>query len=163
MILEKRYDEALSYFETKFQVYSSKNEQNFKKIILCLVCLKLFDCLKNNDYMQGFNHLNKLDGSFWGKNITISLYDFEEKIYDYCLEDLSVLLCYDGTNNNSLRHFLLDKQISLISNQINSLILEFAGLSRESVLEKIIKQHILTNYIYKNVKNSFGEKISIKI
>ena len=163
MISDRKYDEALRSFESKFQVYSSKNEQNFKKIILCLVCLKLFDCLMNNDYMQGFSNLNKLDISFWNKNITISLYDAEEKIYDYCLEDLSVLLCYDGINNNNFKHFFMDKQTSLISNQINSLILEFAALSRESVLEKVIKQHMLTNFVYKTVKNSFGEKLSIKI
>jgi hypothetical protein len=50
-----------------------------------------------------------------------------------------------------------------ISDQINSSILELCGVSSESVLEKVIKQQNLVNFVYKNVKNSFGEKISMKI
>jgi hypothetical protein len=57
----------------------------------------------------------------------------------------------------------LDKQLSIIGDQINSLILEIAGVSSESVLEKIFRQLTLVNHLYRTVKNSNGEKLSIKI
>jgi hypothetical protein len=56
-----------------------------------------------------------------------------------------------------------EKQVSLISNQINSLILEIAGVSSESILEKIFKQNVLTDYTYRTMKSCLGEKISLKI
>ncbi len=55
------------------------------------------------------------------------------------------------------------KQDVLIANQINSLILELAGVSSESILEKIMKQQVMTNYLYRTIKNCYGEKITIKI
>ena len=76
---------------------------------------------------------------------------------------MSVLLCYENILNSELKFFFTDKQLSVISDQINSLILELAGISSESVLEKIMKQQTLIGFLYKNLKNSYGEMISIKL
>jgi hypothetical protein len=169
--MERDYDTALSYFQTNFQTYSNKKEINFKKIILCLTTLKYLELLRKNDYIIAYETLNKLDSSYWSKDITVLMYDNEDKIYDYSLEvniiiyykHLSVLLCYDNLLNTELKFFFLDKQLSIIGDQINSLILEIAGVSSESVLEKIVKQQILVSHLYRTVKNCQGEKISIKI
>ena len=75
---------------------------------------------------------------------------------------MSVLLCYEDIQNSELNYFLKESQVSLIADQINSLILEIAGVSSESVLEKVIKQQMMTSYLSKTLKNSFGENISIK-
>jgi hypothetical protein len=74
-----------------------------------------------------------------------------------------VLLCYENLLSSDLKFLFLDKQLSIIGDQINSLILEIAGVSSESVLEKIFRQLTLVNHLYRTVKNSNGEKLSIKI
>ena len=86
MITEKDFDTALSYFETTFQFYKSTKELNFKKIVLCLTTLKYLERLTNNDYLAAYHILNKLDISYWNKEICISMYDNEDKIMDYNLE-----------------------------------------------------------------------------
>jgi len=65
--------------------------------------------------------------------------------------------------NSEFKYFFTEKQISVVCDQINSLILELAGLSSESVLERIIKQQTMVGYLYRNVKNCIGEKIGVKI
>ena len=157
------FDTALSFFEKHFHLYQLKKEINFKKILMCIYTLKYLERLKHNDYLNAYEVLNKLDQSFWNKDITVSLYDNEDKICDYTCEALSVLLCYEKSISNELSHFFNDKQIELISNQINSLILELPGLSSESVLEKILKQETMVNFIYNSIKNCSGEKINVKI
>jgi hypothetical protein len=168
MIMEKNYDNALIYFEKTFK--NAKNEINFKKIILCLRCLQYLERLENNDYNTAYTIFNNFDQSYWEKEITILLYDKDEKIIDYNLEvfifiiqSLSILLCYDNISTSEFSFFFDQKQLSLISNQINSLILEMAGVSSESILEKILKQQALSGYLFRNIKNSFGEKIAVKI
>ena len=74
-----------------------------------------------------------------------------------------MLLCYENLLSSDLKFLFLDKQLSIIGDQINSLILEIAGVSSESVLEKIFRQLTLVNHLYRTVKNSNGEKLSIKI
>jgi hypothetical protein len=86
MLSEKDYDTALSYFKSNFQTYFDKKEINFKKIIMCLTTLKYFQLLRNNDYLAAYNLLNKLDSSFWNKDVTILMYDNENKIFDYSLD-----------------------------------------------------------------------------
>jgi hypothetical protein len=74
-----------------------------------------------------------------------------------------VLLCYENILNTELKFFFEDKQIDIISNQINSLILQFAGVSNESILEKVFKQQKLADYTYRLMKNCIGDRISLKI
>ena len=163
MIKEKDYETALKYFELNFQEYKQKKEISFRKIILCLTTLKYLECLKINDYIPAYQILNKLDKSYWNKDVTLSMYDKEDKIIDYTLDVISVLLCYQNVSTSELAYFFLDKQLSLILDQINSLILELAGVASESILERIVKQQTLSSYLYKTLKHCQGEKISIKI
>ena len=86
MIMDKDYDTALSYFQTHFYSYLSKKDISFKKIILCLTTLKYLDSIKNNEYMSAYAILNKLDNSFWSKDINVTMYDGEDRIQDYNLE-----------------------------------------------------------------------------
>jgi hypothetical protein len=87
MIKEKDYITALIYFENEFQKHSTNlNINYFRKIILCLKCLQYLDKLKQNDYTSGYQILNTLDSTFWSKDITISLYDSEDRITDFNLE-----------------------------------------------------------------------------
>lgn len=86
MLHEKDYDTALFYFETNFQSYIPKKEINFKKIILCLTTLKYIERLKSNDYMTAYHILNKLDSSYWNKDISVLMYDNEDKICDFTLD-----------------------------------------------------------------------------
>jgi len=51
----------------------------------------------------------------------------------------------------------------VISDQVNSLILELSGLSNESILEKIMKQENLSSIIYRIIKHCPNEKINIKL
>lgn len=162
MIKEKDYETALKYFEINFQEYLGKKEISFKKIILCLTTLQYLDFLQINDYLSAYNILNKLDRSYWNKDITVLLYDNEDKIFDYTLDLISVLLCYQNVAYSDLGFFFSDKQLSLISDQINSLILELAGVASESILERIVKQQTLTSYLYRTLKHCQGDKISIK-
>ena len=163
MIKEKDYDTALKYFEKNFHEHKQKKETSFRKIILCLTTLKYLECLKINDYLLAYEILNNLDKSFWNKDVTLAMYDKEEKITDYSLDLMSVLLCYQDVATSELAYFFLEKQHSLISDQINSLILDLAGVASESILERIVKQQSLSSYLYKTLKHSHGEKISIKI
>jgi hypothetical protein len=162
MIKEKDYETALKYFEINFQEYLIKKEISFKKIILCLTTLQYLDFLKINDYLSAYNILNKLDRSYWNKDITVLLYDNEDKIFDFTLDVISVLLCYQNVVSSDLGYFFSDKQLSLISDQINSLILELAGVASESILERVVKQQTLTSYLYRTLKHCQGDKISIK-
>lgn len=86
MIFEKDFDTAKNYFENTFSTYLQKKEINFKKIILCITVMKYLESLKNNEYMLAYQILNKLDSSYWNKEITVSMYDNEDKITDYTLE-----------------------------------------------------------------------------
>lgn len=91
MIVDQEYDAALTYFENNFRDYQTTNEETFKRIIMCLVTLKYFYCLRNNDYITAYNLLNKLDQSFWNDQISLCLYDESNKIKDYTLEVKSSL------------------------------------------------------------------------
>lgn len=75
---------------------------------------------------------------------------------------MSVLLCYENVAKTEFSYFFSLNQANLIADQINSLILEIAGISSESVLEKVIKQQMMTSYLFKTIKNSFGDNILIK-
>ncbi len=84
IIRDRNYQKALNYFENTFS--KSKNETNYKKIILCLKCLQYLELLSKNDYNTAYYILYNLESDYWNKDITISLYDNEEKIIDYNLE-----------------------------------------------------------------------------
>jgi len=95
MIMDKDYDTALSYFQTHFISYLSKKEISFKKIILCLTTMKYLDSIKNNEYMTAYAILNKLDNSFWNKDITVTMYDGEDRICDYNLEVTKIIRIFN--------------------------------------------------------------------
>jgi hypothetical protein len=86
MLMEKDYDTALSYFQANFQTYLNKKELNFKKIILCLTTLKYLERLRKNDYLSAYQILNKLDSTYWSKDVLVLMYDSEDKICDYTLD-----------------------------------------------------------------------------
>lgn len=73
------------------------------------------------------------------------------------------MLCYENILQTELKYFFADKQIMLILDQVNSLILELSGLSNESILEKILKQQTLSSYIFRTIKNCPSEKITVKL
>jgi len=75
---------------------------------------------------------------------------------------LSALLCYENILSSELKYFFSEKQTMLISDQINSLILELSGLSNESILEKIIKQENLSGILYRTIKNCPNEKLVLE-
>jgi hypothetical protein len=89
MIKEKDYATALIYFETNFQEHIAKNELLAKKIILCLKCLQYFDKLRLNDYQAAYQILNSFDMTYWVNEVSILLYDKEDRITDYTLEVLN--------------------------------------------------------------------------
>jgi len=96
MITDKRYKEALTYFEKTFSDYKSNNkETSYKKIITCIVCLIYLEQLKNQNYSEAFETLDRLDSSYWSKILIVSLYDQDQKIVDYSLE---VLFVYNRFN-----------------------------------------------------------------
>jgi len=74
---------------------------------------------------------------------------------------LSALLCYENILSSELKYFFCEKQIMLISDQINSLILELSGLSNESILEKVLKQENLSSIIYRMIKHCPNEKLNL--
>ena len=84
--MDRDYETALSYFETNFRFYQSKKEISFRKIILCLTTLKYLERIKNNDYIQAYQILNKLDSAYWSKDVSLLMYDNSDKICDYTLE-----------------------------------------------------------------------------
>ena len=84
--MNKDYETALSYFETNFQNYQNKKEIIFRKIIICLTTLKYLDRIKNNNYLDAYQILNKLHNSYWNKEVYVLMYDNEDKIYEYNLE-----------------------------------------------------------------------------
>jgi len=92
MLIERDYETALSYFQSNFQTYINKKEFNFKKIILCLTTLKYLELLRKGDYLTAYELLNKLDSSYWSKDVTVLMYDIEDKIYDYSLEVLNLII-----------------------------------------------------------------------
>ena len=163
MIIEKDYDSAIEFFKKHFEEYATKKETNYKKILICLITMKYFYILRSNDFMKAFELFNSLDKSYWSENLTISLYDAQDKTFETNIEKLSALICYNNINESEFNYYLTDKQIDFISNQINSFILEMIGLSNESILEKIMKHQKMINYTYKLIKNSPGENISVKI
>lgn len=86
MIKEKDYDTAICYFENNFINYKSSKEFTFKKIMVCLICLKYLQCLSRNEYMDAYKILNNFSTEYWNKDITISFYDSQDKLTDYTLE-----------------------------------------------------------------------------
>lgn len=86
MLSNKDYDTALTFFESNFKSYFATKELSFKKVILCLTILKYLESLFFNDYNKAYEILNKLDNSYWEKNITLTLYDNNNKIIDFSLE-----------------------------------------------------------------------------
>ena len=84
--MDREYETALSYFETNFKIYKTKKEISFRKIILCLTTLKYLEKIKNNEYIEAYQILNKLDGTCWNKDISIIMYDSSDKVCDYTLE-----------------------------------------------------------------------------
>jgi hypothetical protein len=86
MIMDREFETALSYFETNFKNYQTKKEISFRKIILCLTTLKYLEKIKNNEYIEAYQILNKLDGTYWNKDISLLMYDSLDKICDFTLE-----------------------------------------------------------------------------
>jgi hypothetical protein len=86
MILEKEYEIALSYFQSNFLAHRSKKEMNWKKIILCLTILKYLDRLRKDDYQDAFQIIYNLEKDYWNKEITLLLYDSNNRICDFSLE-----------------------------------------------------------------------------
>jgi len=60
-------------------------------------------------------------------------------------------------------YFFTEKQIMLISDQINSFILELSGLSNESILEKVVKQERFSSYIDRTINHCPNERIVVKL
>jgi len=89
MIKEKDYDMALGYFESNFQTYKSSKEIIFKKIIVCLICLNYLQKISLNEYMQAYKILKGMSDEYMNKDITISLYDHNDKLTDFSLEVLN--------------------------------------------------------------------------
>lgn len=79
------------------------------------------------------------------------------------LPKLSTLICFKNLENTKCAYFLTQKQMDFLADQVNCLILEMIGLSKESILEKILKTQKLINYTTNLIKDSPGEEISIKI
>ena len=163
MINEKDYDNVVEFFIKHFIEYSTTKETTYKKIIICLTTIKYFSVLKTNDYMKAFDVLNKLDRSYWSENLTLNLYDLNDKIIETNIEKLSTLICYQNLLESEFGFYLHQKQVDFLSDQINSLILEMIGLSNESVLEKIMKQQKMIAYTYSMITNSPGERINVII
>jgi hypothetical protein len=84
--MDREFETALSYFETNFKNYQTKKEISFRKIILCLTTLKYLEKIKNNEYIEAYQILNKLDGTYWNKDISLLMYDSLDKICDFTLE-----------------------------------------------------------------------------
>lgn len=162
MINENDYN-VVEFFIKHFSEYSTTKESTYKKIIICLTTIKYFSVLKTNDYMKAFDVLNQLDRSYWNENLTMNLYDLNDKIIETNIEKLSTLICYQNLLESEFRFYLDQKQVDILSDQVNSLILEMIGLSNESVLEKIMKQQKMISYTYSMITNSPGEKISVII
>ena len=163
MINEKDYDNVVEFFIKHFIEYSTTKETTYKKIIICLTTIKYFSVLKTNDYMKAFDVLNKLDRSYWSENLTLNLYDLNDKIIETNIEKLSTLICYQNLLESDFGFYLHQKQVDFLSDQINSLILEMIGLSNESVLEKIMKQQKMIAHTYSMITNSPGERIKVII
>lgn len=86
MIKEKDYEMALNYFESNFSAYKNTKEFIFKKIIVCLVCLNYLKNLSQNEYLLAYKILKNMTNEYFNKDITISLYDNDNKLTDYNLE-----------------------------------------------------------------------------
>ena len=86
MIKEKDYEMALNYFESNFISYKNTKEFIFKKIIVCLTCLNYLQKLGQNEYLLAYKILKNMTNDYWNKDITISLYDNNNKLADYNLE-----------------------------------------------------------------------------
>jgi hypothetical protein len=86
MIKEKDYEMATNYFESNFSSYISTKEFIFKKIIVCLVCLNYLEKLSQNEYLSAYKIFKNMTYEYWNKDITISLYDYNNKLTDYNLE-----------------------------------------------------------------------------
>lgn len=86
MIKERDYEMAFNYFETNFSSYKNTKEFIFKRIIFCIVCLNYFQKLSQDEYLSAYKILKDMSNEYWNKDITISLYDINNKLTDYNLE-----------------------------------------------------------------------------
>lgn len=92
----------------------------------------------------------------------IDLYDNNNQISSFTLFNISSLLCFENPLISEYNFMLEMKQIDLITEQINSNILEIIGLNKESILEIVIKQTELVMSCLEKIKNS-SEKIKFKV
>ena len=168
LITNKEYNSLYDYFVNKFKDFSMSmdisKEKVYKKIIMCISCLKYFEFVRNSNYEKAYETFSVLDSTYWNSYnaITVCLYDYDNKLKDYTLDNLSALLCYENPMyNNEVKHLLDINQHVILANQINSLILELAGLNSESVLEICMKQVSGCDYAMKYIKNSFGENLKL--
>lgn len=164
IIVDHHFKTALDFFVSHFKGYSDSHDLLYKKILLALVVLVYLDNLAESKYYEAYEFLNNLDPSLWDNELKISLYNKSDKPEEFSLQDLSILLCYENIKENiEFLHLFKEKQIHFVSNQINSMILQIAGLSSESVLEKIIKQFMLTEHVYNIIHNCPGETFNINL
>jgi hypothetical protein len=186
-IKNKQFEELNEYFKKNFNRFNQSHNLNYNKILLGISCLRFFDLIKQKNFDKAYEVFQSLSGDIWEKNfyqissntsnnnsmmiddnfqhneiLSIDLYDENSNIKAYSLFNISSLLCFDDLNDSEYSFMLNSKQKDLISEQINSCILELVGLNKESVLEILIKQNELARACAESIKNCGGEKIKIK-
>ena len=144
-IKEEAYGTLITYIQHDFKglIDSFKDkakEEIYIKIRDYIICLIFFKHIRIKEYSKAYEILGNTKIN---NNNTILLYNELGEIKHFSFSFLSSLLCYENPLESNISYLLLDKQKELISNQINSLILNIAGLEPYSLLETIIKHNSL--------------------
>ena len=155
------FDKAISILKT--QEIKGKEELK-KKLYFTIMIMKYITLLKNeNNYIECFELLDSFEKEYWDK-YKILLFENgsfnETKLFS--VQNLATLLSQPDIMNSNDAFFLNEKQINLIENQINSLLLEMFNFSAMSNLGKIIAHLEYMNGLYLKIFNC-NQELGLKL
>ena len=155
------FDKAISILKT--QEIKGKEELK-KKLYFTIMIMKYITLLKNeNNYLECFELLDSFEKEYWDK-YKILLFENgsfnETKLFS--VQNLATLLSQPDIMNSNDAFFLNEKQINLIENQVNSLLLEMFNFSAMSNLGKIIAHLEYMNGLYLKIFNC-NQELGLKL
>ena len=141
-----------------------EKEEIKKKIYFNIMIMKYITLLKNeNNYIACFELLDSFEKEYWDK-YKILLYENdsfnETKLFS--VQNLATLVSQPDIINSNDAFFLNEKQITLIKNQINSMLFEMFNFSPISNLGKVYAHLEYMNGLYFKIFNC-NQELNLKL
>jgi hypothetical protein len=137
MLVSGEFEKVGEYIKGKFHDLWA----NDKNIRVSIWALQFIELLKKRDMKAAIDFASSRFNEEGGHFVTFSAEGFEERLE---LNELFGLLCYTQIEDSNMKHLLLPIQREAVSDYIGKRILEMKGISGTTVIEKTLKQLIVS-------------------